>query len=267
MSTVTLDELSQQQLELEALEADLRMLKELELEINQVARSAAEADIDGDIEPLERLQRLPQSDSADSASDSETLEFTAYSFSASSIRYDPKDWQSFSNGIAAAYMKRMGHRSGTGLGVRGDGIVDPIEAIVGTVGKGLGWEADKSRIKKRKRTTTSDAESNHKDKQLNASEMGMFAFLNTKLNVNASGIGLEDPNPSSSLSPNKSRRKQDTTESQDRASLIQLHKRTTALESEITKIQRSMSLAAKSQERIIAMRVDREKGQSKMGIF
>lgn len=48
-------------------------------------------------------------------------------------------WEMHTRGIGRKIMAQMGYVTGTGLGKRADGRVDPVEATVLPAGKSLGW--------------------------------------------------------------------------------------------------------------------------------
>ncbi|KAJ3074334.1 hypothetical protein HDU98_011496 [Podochytrium sp. JEL0797] len=235
--------------ELASLHEDLRLLMDLEAQMDQLIDSN---------EPTADISAPPESHSSESEAESDTDPSTLFNpFDPTVsllVSHTQADWRSFSNGVAERYLHRMGHKSGEGLGKSEGGIVDPIEAVVLPAGKGLGFDVSSESTRKPKRMRENEATGDLGTRNMRRedTEEDLFGFLNRSLNPGMMrGKPLDEPAaasttkraspPSSSSKPQK--------DVQDRASLLRLHNRCTTIQSEVSKTQHALIAASRRKPR------------------
>ncbi|KAI9353480.1 hypothetical protein BDR26DRAFT_848657, partial [Obelidium mucronatum] len=151
------------------------------------------------------------------------------------------DWQQYSNNMALKYMKKMGYRMGAGLGKDGLGIVDPIQPVIVKPGKGLGFTTSET---PRSKATAASSSSLTNSQARTTSTESVFDFMNTALNTSASSkeqlnVIVNSPSVRESKHSNET----------DRKALIKLHKKSSAIESELLKTRKSMGQTAGNRKR------------------
>jgi len=106
------------------------------------------------------------------------------------------EWEKHTKGIGSLLMKKMGYEPGKGLGLEGEGIVNPIEITVQPPGKGLDFEVDEieeltlKRQKEQEKRKISLMKKKQRKRKLNSMESidsDVFDFLNESINKKAKG--------------------------------------------------------------------------------
>lgn len=106
------------------------------------------------------------------------------------------EWEKHTKGIASHLMKKMGYEPGKGLGLDGEGIVNPIEIVIQPPGKGLDFEVDEikelaeKRQKEQEKRKVNLLKKKQRKRKLNSMEnidSDVFDFLNVSINKKAKG--------------------------------------------------------------------------------
>jgi len=106
------------------------------------------------------------------------------------------EWEKHTKGIASHLMKKMGYEQGKGLGLNGEGIVNPIEIVIQPPGKGLDFEVDeieeltlikKKEQEKRKINLIKKKQRKRKLNSMESIDSDVFDFLNVSINKKAKG--------------------------------------------------------------------------------
>ncbi|KAI9353429.1 hypothetical protein BDR26DRAFT_848486 [Obelidium mucronatum] len=243
------------QSELAALESELQLLHELESQLfaSQLEGGFEPAQLNGLHENGHYEAHTPQGDEANDNSIKESVlntrernldlacgseDWTGHdSFNSSTTVGDGwGNWQQYSNNTALKYMQKMGYVMGAGLEKHGLGIVDPIQPVIVKPGKGLGFTTSKTL---RSKATAASSSSLTNSQARTTSTESVFDFMNTALNTSASSkeqlnVIINSPSVRESKHSNET----------DRKALIKLHKKSTAIESELLKIRKPMGQIA-----------------------
>ncbi|XP_039288009.1 zinc finger CCCH-type with G patch domain-containing protein [Nilaparvata lugens] len=109
-------------------------------------------------------------------------------------------WEKHTKGIGSRLMEKMGYIHGSGLGKNGEGITEPVEAVVMPAGKSLDhcmelresaggdkdmFKAERHRLKMQLR----DEKRREKEYQRQKQKTDVFSFLNSTLAPGAQGTG------------------------------------------------------------------------------
>jgi len=106
------------------------------------------------------------------------------------------EWEKHTKGIGSLLMKKMGYEEGKGLGLDGEGIVNPIEIVIQPPGKGLDFEADEieelaiKRQQEQEKRRLNKLKKIQRKRKLNSMESidsDVFDFLNVSINKKAKG--------------------------------------------------------------------------------
>jgi len=111
------------------------------------------------------------------------------------------EWEKHTKGIGSLLMKKMGYKEGKGLGIDGEGIVNPIEIVIQPPGQGLDFEIDeieelalkrqKEQEKRKQSLLKKKKEKMERKRKLKNSmdsiDSDVFDFLNVSINKKAKG--------------------------------------------------------------------------------
>ncbi|ORX87140.1 G-patch-domain-containing protein [Anaeromyces robustus] len=106
------------------------------------------------------------------------------------------EWEKHTKGIASQLMKKMGYEHGKGLGINGEGIINPIQIEIRPPGKGLDFEIDEieeltiKRQKEQEKRKLILMKKKQRKRKLNSMESidsDVFDFLNVSINKKAKG--------------------------------------------------------------------------------
>jgi len=106
------------------------------------------------------------------------------------------EWEKHTKGIASHLMKKMGYEYGKGLGINGEGIVNPIKIEIRPPGKGLDFEIDEieeltikrqKEQEKRKLNLIKKKQRKRKINSMESIDSDVFDFLNVSINKKAEG--------------------------------------------------------------------------------